>query len=610
MNSEVGVHEKRSLRDTVIGCVFVIVWVLTAVGCFSRIHILVEDRHHPLASPLVAMKVTIMVLLGLWAAGCAALGQLGLFAPAEEWRLVPEFVFNVVIVQFVRPAAVVLFCVVVSTPAAAPSSTSVTVEQAAPRNNNSNSRVERQIKESSRGMGSRRSKKKEMVEMVKNVEVTHSNDRFHIPYLQQREGISNFDNDFVRDEDMYSALGEVEDVRSNPRQNNSRERGNGGKFYNKQSPNMLNVGNGYTVTRNNSTPGKGIPQPLFGATVPESYSVLDSECRSNCQAALEWDEGLTGRDFLGGREMYNNSYSNAYDVATIPKANWEGEHDVSRSYSSGSCASSGFGGSGSGYMDAEGIGTTIVVAAPAAAAATTTTPTPFLGGSSASNSTRTNRSSRDRGRCMSCVSSLIHWIIGRIPSDDAAYTDSNAMTRWSRLFGWRVALRLRLFIPFVFLFVVLSIYCVISAARGDVVHCIERLSEMSVCKMPGIQSISDRLYLPRTLTILATVSNSLLLLVWTVSGVECLGRIGNVLTKQSFLRTFFIGALLLSSLTMYEVLQLFDELRYNGLLTLVIRILKNICENVLVILLMLRLGSGSGKMPRWYSLVGSVLYAD
>ncbi|KAH9586274.1 hypothetical protein LSM04_004338 [Trypanosoma melophagium] len=602
MKSEEGIPEERHPRDTLIAAIFVFIWAVTAVGCFSRIHTLLEDRHHPLASPLVMVKVAIMVLLGLWAAGYSGLGQLELFAPAELWRLLPEFLFNIIIVQFVRPMAVVLFCVVVSTPAATLESAPVTLDQGATR-----SRGERQLKERTRGLGSHRRKKKEEVEIVKSVEGGEGTrgDKFHMPFLRL-EGVSGFSNDVGRDDDMYSAL-EGEDVRSNYRQNNPREQGNIGRLYGKPFIHVVNVGKGHTASQSNSTPCKGNAQGLFTGTVQGNYSLLDIELRSTCQTPAEWDECAIGKNHVRSREVNSNSYSNMCDVATVPKANWEGEHDISCSYSSsGSCASSGFG-SGSGYADADGL----ITAPPLPPASAAAAALPFLDGRSTSNTIGTDQGSRDSSRgCMECVSALIHWIIGRVPPEDAADTDSSAITRWSRLFGWRVALRLRIFVPFVFIFLIVTILCVILAAREDILHCYERLSEMAVCKTPAIQPMAGRLYLPRTLSILALVNNSLLVLLWTVSGVECLSRIGNVLTKQSFLRTFLIGTLLLASLTMYQVLQLFDQLRYNALLTLVLLVLQNISENALVILLMLRLGSGSGKMPRWYSLVGSVLSTD
>ncbi|EKF30939.1 hypothetical protein MOQ_005231 [Trypanosoma cruzi marinkellei] len=209
-------------------------------------------------------------------------------------------------------------------------------------------------------------------------------------------------------------------------------------------------------------------------------------------------------------------------------------------------------------------------------------------------------------RCYRIAVYIAYWLIGLPPPGELVGSEGNAMEVWSRLLLWRIALRVRSILPVWFLSIALSGVFVSFLLTEEVRGCLERTSETAVCRTPGMDSISPpRLYLPRSISIIGLVDNALLLVLWVVCGVECLSHIGNLVTKQRFARTYIVGVLLFVLHTIYDSVELFDELRYNGLVAVVLISLRNVCDAVLVMLLALRLGSGKKQMPRWYCFLAS-----
>ncbi|KEG08587.1 hypothetical protein DQ04_06861030 [Trypanosoma grayi] len=515
----------------VLGVIFVALWCVVAFLCFSRIHPLLDDRHHLLASPLVPVKVCIVTLLGLEAIAYAAMGELELFFPDAPWRLMPAYVFHITVQLFLRPAAVVLFCIVVSTPAAlygcarrtAPhthaqrdvTATPVAVAAAAPVNGSAAFRSSFLCREGTRGIDD------------------HDDDGYSVMDCGGR-------GDYTRsgaEERCCTSVTDVADVQlmyTVPGEDDEDEEC--------RAP--------VAMTPRNGPHRSGVRSPLqLDFLTRKIVEGDDSESQIARQKLMIWEDNLTIVDRnLDENERHHSSGS------TVPGMSQPQLMTTMECWEI-SAVTSGY-------------------------------------------------SWKDR--CVQCGSTLFRWVFGRPPPEDLADEHESLVERWSRQLLWRVALRLRLFILLWVFFFLLSIVFVECALKEELRSCHERTSELAVCRSIGLGGAAPRLHLPRTLSILVLINNALLLLFWAMCGAECLSRIGNVLTKQSFLRTYLIGALLLAALTMYECLQLFDALRYNGLVTVVIVSLKNVCDGFLVLLLALRLGTASRRMPQWYTLLGSL----
>ncbi|RNF22799.1 uncharacterized protein Tco025E_03114 [Trypanosoma conorhini] len=507
--------------EAVLGGVCIGMWLLVTVVCCSRAPLLLEGSHHPLASPLVAIKVAIVVLLALWAFCYAGLGEFDLLFPDAHWRILPACLFYLLVLQFLRPIAVLLFCVVISTPA------SFSQGVVSGRANQEASLPNRRA------------------DSVATLPVDAAG-KFPVLYLR-REGLVGAD--------FQGACSAAEEVGSEGQAQN--RCGVAGRFTHGAAPCCASVANTEELDL------KGLADtPLSTIRGGIRHAQLNHMIHAaNVLGGVDGSDGamrpLPGgweppplEDPVGAESRQESNRSellpgSANDAARAPEESFGGYNL---------------------YGEECGVG-----------------------------------ASHPRRSCCFIPATVGYWIIGRVPPEDVAGLRESPTERWSRLLLWRIALRMQSLILVWLLSICLSCVFVSFALTEEVRSCMERTSETAVCRAPGMEALSPpRLHLPRSLSIIGLIDNALLLLLWVICGVECLGHIGNAMTKQSFVRTYIVGALLLMLHTIYDSVELFDELRYNGLVTVAIFMLRNVCDAILATLLALRLGSGNNRMPRWY----------
>ncbi|ESL06548.1 hypothetical protein TRSC58_05776 [Trypanosoma rangeli SC58] len=502
-------------------------WVVAAALSLSRTPLLLEDRHNPIASPLVMVKVVTLVLLALWGLCYAGLGELGLLFSDAHWRIIPACIFHILVLQLLRPMAVMLFCVVISTPA----SCSQSLVHAHARRETSPS-----------------NRQADCGAMLP----VDAEEKFHVPYLR-REGLVGVDF-----RETYSVSEELDSVRQsrNPR-------GVAGGFTHVTDPSCASVTNteGFELVNSIAdstllTNCGDIPHSQLSHII-HTVKVLGGVDGDNTVRPLPG--GWAPSHVKGAVDLKLQQESNGSDVLPASPVNVE----VRASEEVGDCNT---------YSD----GCSGMHVPP----------------------------SRRCGRVLYAVG---YWLIGRLPPAGVVGMRESATEQWSRLLLWRVALRMQPLIFVWFMSIGLSSVFVAFLLMDDVRGCMERNSETSVCRTSGMDGLSPpRLHLPRSLSIIALVDNALLLLLWVVCGMECLSHIGNVMTKHSFARTYVMGALMLVLHTMYDAVELFDDLRYNGLVAVVMLVLRNVCDIALVMLIALRLGNRNRRVPWWERFIESL----
>ncbi|RNF17829.1 hypothetical protein TcG_05670 [Trypanosoma cruzi] len=512
--------------ETVVAGLCIGMWIVVTAVCLSRTPFLLEDRHHPLASPLVTVKVTILILLAFWALCYAGLGEFDLLFSDAPWRIVPACIFHLMAVQFLRPMAVILFCIVISTPATSSQGlVRVNSKQAVSSHNRRSDRVATMQVDAER--------------------------KFHAPYLHREE---------LGDVDYRNAYSEAEEDDS------------GGHM-----PEKSSVGRGFANTTNSFS--LSILNPI---KLDLDYGIKNTTPSTNCNSIRLSQRSPTIQK-LGAL----NNFVKADSLRPSP-GDWEP--------CKMQCQLDG-------YLQGESSGSENVKHEPVP-----------LRRAPDENEGQGVQIGLDSGniyfdckqRCYRVAVYIGYWLVGILPPGNRVGSEGNAMEVWSRLLLWRVALRFRSILPVWFFSVSLSCVFVSFLLTEEVRGCLERTSETAVCRTPGMDSVSPpRLYLPRSISIIELVDNALLLVLWVVCGLECLSHIGNLITKQRFVRTYIVGVLLFVLHTIYDSVELFDELRYNGLVAVVLISLRNVCDAVLVMLLALRLGSGNKQMPRWYSFLAS-----
>ncbi|CCD11837.1 unnamed protein product [Trypanosoma congolense IL3000] len=149
-------------------------------------------------------------------------------------------------------------------------------------------------------------------------------------------------------------------------------------------------------------------------------------------------------------------------------------------------------------------------------------------------------------------------------------------------------------------------YLSITALREDAQDCWEHFSELVICWVELANGTSRRLYPPRSFALLLLVSDAILLGVWMASGISCLRKIGNVSTKQTFRRTYGVGAALLTLSITYSCMSVFSPLRYNAIVTVLLLVFRNMCDMMMVLLLTVQIGSPSKQVPWWVSWLKNV----
>ncbi|RNF01379.1 hypothetical protein TraAM80_07026 [Trypanosoma rangeli] len=491
-------------------------WMVATALCLSRTPLLLEDRHSPIASPLVMVKVVILVLLVLWALCYAGLGELGLLFSDAYWRIIPACIFHILVLQLLRPMAVMLFCVVISTPASC---------------------LQSAVHANARREMSPSNQQADCVAMLP----VDTGEKFHVPYLR-REGLVGVD--FRGTCSVGEELDSVRQSRNLP--------GVAGEFTHLTDPSCASVTNTEGLELVDS-----IPLTKCGDI---HYSQL-SHIINTAKVLGSVDGDSTGRPLPGG-----------WDPSQVK-------------------------GPVGGKLQQESNGSEVLPVYPVNAKAKASEEVADYNIYSDECSGMHVPPSR---RCSRVLSAFGYWLIGRLPPVGVVGMQKDATEQWSRLLLWRVALRMQ---PLIFVWCMsigLSSVFVAFLLMDNVRGCMERNSEISVCRTSGMEGLTPpRLHLPRSLSIIALVDNALLLLLWVVCGVECLSHIGNVMTKQSFARTYVMGALVLILHTLYDSVELFDELRYNGLVAVVMLTLRNVCDIVLVVLIALRLGNSNRRMPWW-----------
>ncbi|SCU65418.1 uncharacterized protein TEOVI_000622200 [Trypanosoma equiperdum] len=547
--------------DFCIGALFVGLWLAASVLPFSRVGAMLEDRDHPFAAPLHMMKAILLVVLGAWAICYALIGELGLLFPANVWRFTPEFCFYALGRHTLRQVAILLYCIIISTPGAVLSS-----------------------------KGRRRCETRECDGADIELDELHSGREAVVPILNCIHGAVEMGRSAGSDsfrEPHISFNGSRSHLPSRTnRDDNSR-------LHSAAAPAEWNNTHTYSPCENGVGPGY----------LHEGGVVMPSDIHIQLKPSLSVSDTDSFMDGPFSSSSVHFRDSGANPASQFPRGSRvnmnSSSFPPSRVHNNEEC---GIRSGAASVREAESY--TVPLNQQ------TLVSVHISGG--ASSATRKPPNSFKRKLCF-----VRNWLTGgplpTFGTDDEVTRATDKcgplVHRWKRLVLWDAVLKLRLVLLMWIITFTLVVYLAVAASFEDVQACHEPISETAICWVNRSATPAQRLHPPRSFTTIFLFSDVILLLVWMICGVRCLQNIGNITAKQKFRRAYLMGASLIMLSITYSCFSIFDPLRYNGIVTVVLLIFRNVCDLLLILLLVVQVENSSGPKPSWLIwLRGTVVY--